>query len=149
MDLRPISLCFVSYKIVSKVLCSRLKRFLPGIVSETHWTFVFGRLISNNILISHEVAHDLGTNSTCNEDFMAIKTDMSKAYDRIECDFWRNFSVVWVLTKKWVDWAMFWVRYISYSVLLNGNSHSFIKSNRGLSQRDPLSPFHFILCTEA
>lgn len=83
MDLRPISLCSVMYKIISKLLCSRLKILLSNIVSDTQGAFVNGRLISDNILIAHEMIHALRSNANVNEDYMAIKTDMSKAYDRI------------------------------------------------------------------
>ena len=84
MELRPISLCNVGYKIISKVLCQRLKLCLPRLITETQSAFVAGILISDNILIAQKMFHGLRTNKSCQNKFMAIKTDMSKAYDRIE-----------------------------------------------------------------
>ena len=83
-ELRLISLCNVGYKIISKVLCHRLKIYLPLLISETQSAFVAGMLIFDNILIAQEMFHGLWTNKACQGKHMAIKMDMGKTYDRVE-----------------------------------------------------------------
>lgn len=66
-DYRPIALCNVYYKIISKLLNSRLQHLLPAIIFESQSTFVKGRAISDTVIITHEVLHYLKT-STAEKD---------------------------------------------------------------------------------
>jgi hypothetical protein len=56
---KPISLCNVTYKIISKVISNRLKPLLPLLISLEQIRFVEGRKILDGIILSHEVTHSL------------------------------------------------------------------------------------------
>ena len=88
-DYRPIALCNVTYKIISKILSLRLRPILQYIVGENQSAFVKNRAISDNVLITHELLHYIKISKAKINCSMAVKTDMSKAYDRLEWDFIR------------------------------------------------------------
>lgn len=65
------------------------KKAFPYRIYETQPTFVIGRQITNNIMISQDMFHALRTILGGMNKRLAIKTDMSKAYDIMKWVFFR------------------------------------------------------------
>ena len=98
--------------------------------------------------MAFETLHCLRNHKTGVLGFMAIKLDISKAYDQVKWGYQENLMRKMGFNEKWIGLVMVCVKTATYSILVNGEAHGMIHPTRGIRQKDPLSPFLFLLCTE-
>lgn len=87
VEFRPIGLCNIMYKIVSKMISERLSKILPNVIDESQRTFLKHKGPASTALAGLEliVVHVYPSqNHLCN---IVIKLDFSKAFDRIKWPF--------------------------------------------------------------
>uniref|UniRef100_A0A803MRA4 Reverse transcriptase domain-containing protein n=1 Tax=Chenopodium quinoa TaxID=63459 RepID=A0A803MRA4_CHEQI len=76
-EFRPISLCNVLYKTISKTLANKMKGILGSIISINQSAFAPNHLITDNALVAFEVFHYMKRKREGRDDVVALKLDMS------------------------------------------------------------------------
>ncbi|KAJ0434710.1 putative RNA-directed DNA polymerase [Helianthus annuus] len=123
-DFRPISLIGVIYKVIAKVLATRIKKVIPSVVASVQTAFVEGRLIFDGPIITSEI---ISWAKKKHQKIFVFKVDFEKAYDSINWKFLlanlkaMKFPALW---RKWVGAS---VKSCRASVLVNGSPTSEFK----------------------
>ncbi|XP_015958565.1 uncharacterized protein LOC107482544 [Arachis duranensis] len=146
-DFRPISLCNVIYKIITKVLVNRFRPFLSEIIGPLQGGFIPGIGTMENIIIAQEIMHFMRKTKS-KKGSMAFKIDLEKAYDRVDWRFLETSLIKFGFSVATINLIMACVTSFSLSILWNGNRLQNFKPMRGLRQGDPMSPYLFVLCME-
>lgn len=144
-QLRPISLCNVNYKVITKVLANRLKSILPDLIGPDQSSFVPGRQITDNIAVYQEALH---LTKKGRKGYMMFKIDLEKAYDRLSWNFIRSSLKEIGLSEHWTSIIMKCVETSKLTIMWNGEKLENIIPERGIRQGDSISPYIFVICME-
>ncbi|KAL2505620.1 Uncharacterized protein Adt_21241 [Abeliophyllum distichum] len=145
-EFRPISLCTLFNKLITKLMNSRLSTLLPQIISAPQSGFISGRLIGDNVLLAQELLHTLDTKVGGGN--VILKLDMAKAYDRMDWSFLIFIMEGFGFDALWIDRIRRCISECRFSILINGRPCGFFSSSRRLRQGDPISPSLFIIAAD-
>lgn len=115
-DFRPISLIGIMYKILSKVLASRIKMTIPVVVGEVQSAFSGGKNIQDGILIANEVVEEW---KRCRKRGLIIKLDFEKAFDKLNWNYLLKIMERMGFPSKWREWIQECLSSARVSVLIN------------------------------
>ena len=147
-EFRTISLRNVIYRIMAKTMANRLKHILHQVISRTQSVFIPIRLITYNIIIGYECLYKIKHNKSTKKGLVALKLDISKAYDRVEWRFLEQTMRQLGFSHKWIKLVLNCITTVNFSVIINDKPKGLFRTQRGLRQGYPLSPYLFLICAE-
>jgi len=81
IDYRPIFLCNLMYKIITKIIADRMKPILRRYISEDRFGFLLNRQVLDAVGIAQECLHSIKMKK---QNAFILKKDLIKSYDRVD-----------------------------------------------------------------
>ncbi|GKV21933.1 hypothetical protein SLEP1_g31856 [Rubroshorea leprosula] len=144
-EYRTISLIGVMYKVIAKLLASRLCKVLHKIIGEQQMAFIKGRQLVDGVVIANEVIDEAKRRRK--KSFM-FKVDFEKAYDKVCWNFIDYMLDRMAFSATWKRWIQECLKSSMVSILINGSPTRQFPVTKGIRQGDPLSPFLFLIVAE-
>ena len=79
---RPISLCIVAYKVVTKILMDRVRPLIKDLIALNQCSVILGRQIEDDVIIAQEIIHYMRRKKG-KKGYVAVKVDLQKVYDEL------------------------------------------------------------------
>ena len=87
---------------------------------ENQSAFISNRLITDNMLVAHELMHHINRKKKGKRGEMALKPDMRKTYDRVEWGCLQQIMAKLGFHENWTRLVMMCVLSVTYAVRVNG-----------------------------
>lgn len=118
-DFRPISWLNTLYKVISKLLASRLLKVLLSVISPAQSAFMPSRLIGENVLLATELVK--GYNQSNIDPGAMLKVDLRKAFDSVRWDFVLATLEALEIPPTFINWIASCICTPTFSVSMNGD----------------------------
>lgn len=141
-DFRPIFLCNITFKIITKIIVERIKATLAVSLSKDQHAFLKGRNIMDAVTNTQESLFPMLSNRS---EAAILKIDFQRDYDCLDWGFIRCLLEKISLKSNVINWIMACIENVNYAVIINGIPSPFFPAERGLRQGFPLLPLLFIL----
>ncbi|XP_075644932.1 uncharacterized protein LOC142615901 [Castanea sativa] len=105
---------------------------LPNLISPTQSAFVPGCLITNNVLVAYETLYSMHCRKKGRKRALALKLDISKAYDHVEWAFLEKMMNKLGFLEAWIERVMSCVSTSSFLVHIIGKAYGNKIPTRGL-----------------
>lgn len=110
------------YKIIIKVLVNRLKPLMLSLINPLQSSFVPGRQSTDNIIIAHELIHNIQKTNSKRGGLM-LKLDLEKAYDKVNWNFMLHSLHLFHFPEATINLIKMCLTSTTISVLWNGEKY--------------------------
>lgn len=143
----PLSICNVTFKLVSKIIVNRLRDIMKELTSPCQSSFVPGHQALDNVVICQVVVHTMKRTKS-RKGMVVLKVDLEKAYDQLEWGFVGQTLEDAGEPGELSNVILKLISSGSCRLAWNSDATDSIKPSKGLRQGDPLSPYLLVMCLE-